>query len=461
MATRQAPRPKRAGENFARSHQFSKAENDAPTSKKPRFDIRNPSALAPDAPEEDAVLELDEIGKGGQGTKRNAVNLDGYDSDSENEGFDARVEAKGKKEKAEVEEEADMFADLEEQFKDGDEDEDEETCTGKKSKGKEVRFLEEEEIEGQVAGSKSGGHVSADFSVNGNGINARKGKGFDRTKVDKEESTDSEVEVGEQEVDEEVGAGGLKSHAPKLDAFNMKGELEEGRFDASGNYVRKAGDSDAVHDSWLEGVSKRDMKRAAEAAEKRDDERRAQRLKDDQMLTSDILGTLISTLKKGETVLEALARLGKGRDRKPKWQNKKNRKKNDADEMDVDPHKIEEDPAETKRRETVEDITAAANQLLTRGQTEIYEAEREMLIRQYRRETGEDWIEPAVQDAILEEVQSWEYQWADARDGGEVHGPYEGPMMKQWQDAGFFGEGVEFRRAGNEGGDWTRIVDFT
>ena len=41
----------------------------------------------------------------------------------------------------------------------------------------------------------------------------------------------------------------------------MKNEQEEGRFDAQGNFVRKAADPDAVHDLWLEGVSKKDMKK--------------------------------------------------------------------------------------------------------------------------------------------------------------------------------------------------------
>jgi CD2 antigen cytoplasmic tail-binding protein 2 len=32
-------------------------------------------------------------------------------------------------------------------------------------------------------------------------------------------------------------------------------------------------------------------------------------------------------------------------------------------------------------------------------------------------------------------------------------------MMVPWQDAGYFGEGVEFRKAGG-GGPWSRMVDF-
>ncbi|KAK3170010.1 hypothetical protein OEA41_009395 [Lepraria neglecta] len=458
---RPAPRPKRAGEEFARNHY----DNSGPESKKPRFDVRNPSALAPDAPEEDAILEADEIGKRGQQTKRNAVNIDGYESDSSNEGFDARADAKAKQGKAvsksKDEQENDMFADLEGDLKDGDEDE-EVSAEGKK-KRKEVKFLGEEEIEGQVGSSKSGGHVSADLLINGHG----KGKWKEK---DEEVESSSESDVGEEEraeivegMDEELGAGGKKAHAPKLDAFNMKNEQEEGRFDAQGNFVRKAADPDAVHDSWLEGVSKKDMKKAKEAADKRDEERRRKRIEDDSVLTSDILKVLIPYLERGETVLEALARLGRGKKKeKPKRQNKGRRKAEDA--MDVDQEKAAEDPAETKRREAVEAITGAADQLLTRGQVEIYNAEREMLMRQYSRETGEDWVDaPKDEDAEesadgVREAKQWEYRWEDGRDGGQANGPYDGAMMVSWNDAGYFGEGVEFREAGKEG--WCRSVDF-
>ena len=465
---RPAPRPSRGGEEFARTHYL---DEEGPSLKKPRFDVRNPSALAPDAPEEDAILEADEIGKRGQQTKRNAVNIDGYESDSSNEGFDARADAKAKEVKkkggisgsgngGEQEEENDMFADLDEGLNDGDEDE-EVTGEGKKRK-KEVHFLAEDEIEGQVAGSKSGGHVRADLLMNGHGASQRKGK-------TKDVDSSSESDVGEEEradvgdVDEEIGAGGKKEHAPKLDAFNMKNEQEEGRFDAQGNFVRKAADPDAVHDSWLEGVSKKDMKKAKEAEDKRDEEMRQKRIEDDAVLTSDILKTLIPNLERGETVLEALARLGRGKEKKkPRWQNKNKRKGEDA--MDVDQEKAPEDPAEIRRREAVETITGAADQLLTRGQMEIYDAEREVLMRQYRRETGDDWVD-APRDEEREDsadgvraVKQWEYRWSDGRDGGQINGPYDGNMMVAWNDAGYFGEGVEFRETGLE--RWSRDVDF-
>ena len=465
---RPAPRPSRGGEEFARTHYL---EEEGPSLKKARFDVRNPSALAPDAPEEDAILEADEIGKRGQQTKRNAVNIDGYESDSSNEGFDARADAKAKAVKKKEglggsgdgekqEEENDMFADLNEDLKDGDEDE-ELAGEGKKTR-KEVHFLGEDEIEGQVAGSKSGGHVSADLLLNGDGAPRRNGK---RKEADSssESDVDEEERAAVGEVDEEIGAGGKKEHAPKLDAFNMKNEQEEGRFDAQGNFVRKAADPDAVHDSWLEGVSKKDMKKAKEAADKRDEETRQKRKEDDAILTSDILKTLIPYLERGETVLESLARLGRGKEKKkPKWQNKNRRKADDA--MDVDHEKASEDPAEIRRRETVEAITGAADKLLTRGQTEIYDAERELLMRQYSRETGEYWVDaPEADEGQVGvdgtgEAKQWEYRWADGRDGGQVNGPYDGSMMVAWNDAGYFGEGVEFRDAGQE--RWSRHVEF-
>ncbi|KAI4117004.1 MAG: hypothetical protein LQ338_007627 [Usnochroma carphineum] len=473
---RPKPRPKRDSEQFARTHHLEDGE---PSAKKPRFDVRNPSALAPDAPEDDVILEADEIGKRGQQTKRNAVNIDGYDSDSSNEGFNARADAKAKEAEkkgkngagSKDEEENDMFADLDEDLKDGDEDE-ELVREGKKQK-KNVRFLETDEIEGQVAGSKGGGHVSADFSLNGRGPSGQSnGRRRDQDK-EAESSSESDVddeeraEVGE-DVDEEIGAGGKKAHAPKLDAFNMKTEQEEGRFDAQGNYIRKAADPDAVHDLWLEGVSKKDMKKAKEAADKRDEERRQRNIEADAVLTSDVLKTLIPCLEKGETVLEALARLGRAKEKNmPKWQNKnKNKnKRNSDDAMDVDIEKPPEDPAEVRRKKAVETITEAADRLLSRGQTEIYDAEREMLIRQYSRETGEDWVDPAPDETDADDAdgagrtKQWEYRWIDGRDGGQVNGPYDGAMMASWNEAGYFGEGVEFRRV-DAGGEWNRSVDF-
>ena len=240
-------RPKRAGDQFAHAY-----EN---TTKKPRFDYRNPSTLAADAPEEDIILDADVIGKGGRQIKRNAVNIDGYESDSDNDNFNARAAERDRRksdenEKSKDEEQDDMFADLEVEVQGGTAsgDDDEDVAKEGKKRKKEVKFMDQANIEGQVLSSKSGGHVSSDLLLN------RRGK--DREQSEESESSGEEEyrdvlpEGLDDELALEVGAGSKKKHAPRLDAFNLREEEEEGKYDAAGNYVRKAADPDADNDRW-------------------------------------------------------------------------------------------------------------------------------------------------------------------------------------------------------------------
>ena len=425
-----------------------------PSNQTPQFDIRNPSALVDDTtddnPPDDAFLTADIIGKRGAQIKRNAVEVDGYGSDSSNEGFDGRAQRKQKqkrqkeKEVEEAADDGDMFGDL---ASDDDGEEKPAEPAGKEGK-KNVRFLAESEIEGQVDGSKSGGHVSADFSLTGEKPHSDSDDESDAADSERAElATDGEDAV-------EIGAGGKKSHAPKLDAFNMKSEQQEGRFDDQGNYVRKAADADAGFDSWLDGVSKKDMKKAKEAAEKREGETKKKRREEDGVGIGEVVGRLIVRLEIGETALEALARLGRGK----KAKGKKTVKRKGA--MDLDEEKdVEEEEAETRRKAEVEAITEAADLLYSRGQVDVYEMEREALARFFVKETGDAWMEPKKQEPDgVRDLKQWEYRWSDARDGGEVHGPYEGGMMVQWSEAGYFGDGVEFREVGGKG--WSRVVDF-
>ncbi|EER27450.1 Lin1 family protein [Coccidioides posadasii C735 delta SOWgp] len=440
MLSNTIARPKRAADDYARQH-HNEYDPDGPSStKKARFDLRNPSTLIPDATEEDAVLDADEIGRRGQRIKRNAVNIDGYDSDSENENFDARAEARVKSSKAENDvDEDDMFAEVEEEMGVPEDD------LGKAKK--QVRFLNDDEIEGQVNNSRSGGKVRLD-NIDPKG----KGKGKAVEEDSSESDTDEEGRADLGGVDKELGAGGKKTHAPLLDAFNMRSEQEEGRFDEAGNYIRKAADPDAIHDSWLEGLSKKDMKKARAAAEKREEERRQKSIADASILTGDVLKTLIASLHRGETILDALARLGKGQKRRPKWQNKQKNKHKKSNGAAEDVEMTEESPADAARKRAIEEITGAADILLSRGQTEIYDTEREMLTRQYRRETGEEWVDPPrTESAEPEDNENamWEFRWSDARDGGATHGPYEKTTMESWNNAGYFGDGgVEFRKVG-------------
>jgi CD2 antigen cytoplasmic tail-binding protein 2 len=449
-------RPKRAGEDFLRTH------DDA--SKKPRFDYRNPSTLAADAPEEDVILDADVIGKSGNQTKRNAVKIDGYESDSDNDNFNERAAERAQRNKAPAkgskdEEDDDMFADLEEDVQGtADGDDDEELGREGKSRKKDVRFLDAEEIEGQVANSKSGGHVSADLLQNGKQRERAGSVGSESSSGD-EDVRDMIPEEMDPDLAAEIGAGGKKKHAPRLDAFNLRDEEEEGRFDESGNFVRKAVDPDATNDAWLDGLSKKDLRLAKEAEAKREEERKRKAMESDAVLTSDSLSTLLAHLETGETPLEALQRLGRSKTKEikvPKWKQKRMKNKMDIDEPNGGT--TEEDPVETARKAAVEAITGASDAIYSRDQHDIYDTERELLLRQYKRETGEDWKAPApANTASDDQGEMWEYRWSDKRDGEESHGPYDGPTMKAWNEAGYFGEGVEYKKVGDS--EWSRLLD--
>ncbi|KAG9501274.1 hypothetical protein J7337_006958 [Fusarium musae] len=465
MASRySAARPKRDGENFARTHH----NEDSGDSKRVKFDVRNPSTLAPDAREEDAILDADVIGISGA-TKRGAVNLDGYDSDSDNETFNARAENR-KRGKVDILEQLDNYdatnpdpAAPGTAAGDDDDDDDDmfaaDDASGEKEipeegdfdkngrKKDKVRFLDADKIEGVENTSRDKGGIRLD-----------------------DESSDDEADIDlaiqEEGIDEEVGAGGLKKNAPKVEAFNLKQEMEEGQFDQDGNYVRKGGDPDAVHDNWLEGLSKKEMRKAAAAHEKREAEARKQRLEDDEVLVSDLLKTLILNLERAETPLEALARLGKKQTkpkRIPKWKLKKMNK--GAEGMEVDGGENIEDAEQKKIKASIDAITEAADKLLSRDHEEIYEQERELLVRAYRKETGEDWVEPEAsqtnqdEQAAVKPGTMWEFRWIDGRDGNGSQGPYDGATMKAWKDAGYFPEGAVEFRAVEEGREWSLHVD--
>ncbi|KOS20519.1 LIN1-like protein [Escovopsis weberi] len=504
MASRRTmARPKRAGETFARTHHNDDGGGGGEDAKRVKFDVRNPSTLAPDAEEDDAVLDADVIGVRSN-AKRGAVNIDGYDSDSDNENLNARAEARKRGAVNILEQldnynakgdgtgrdpakngEADDDDDDDDMFAGGGDDDDHDNKKGKEDgdgegggggeftksgrKKKDVRFLDSTQIDGQEATSRSGGRIHLD----------------ERESSDDEE--DLELAIEEEGVDEEVGAGGLKRNAPKVEAFHLKAELEEGGFDQDGNYVRKANDPNAVHDNWLDGLSKKDMRRAAAAHERREAEARRRRISEDGVMVADLLALLIPRLERTETPLEALARLGRDQAKMKNKNKKKTRptpswklKKTSKDGMEVDRGDGEggkvEDAKQIEIKEAIDAITDAADKLLSRGHDEIYDQERELLVREYRRETGEDWVErprPAEQEAddgqegggggggsaSAADGQMWEYRWTHGQDDAAKQGPFDGPTMKAWKDAGYFvSQGVEFRPVG--GYDWVTSADF-
>jgi CD2 antigen cytoplasmic tail-binding protein 2 len=203
-------------------------------------------------------------------TRRGRVKDEGYDSDSSDDG-EGVVESRKKGKAVADEDEDDMFA-L------GEKEEKQEESRKKKKE----EYLRLGDIEGQEFNQNSEDDVS--------------------------EESDEPEDEDDAERRKKAGMGF------EMSSFNMRDEMEEGKFTEDGNYVRTF-DPHGVHDKWMDGVDEREIKRA------RRKKRRADKLQKEKMEAEEkeleesggkpaLEKQLLPLLKKGETVLEALQRLG-------------------------------------------------------------------------------------------------------------------------------------------------------
>ncbi|EMR09240.1 hypothetical protein PNEG_02574 [Pneumocystis murina B123] len=339
--------------------------------------------------EEDKLLEAD-LNTKKQNKKR--VWTEGYDSDSSQ---DDRIR--------EERDEIDIFEENERIQSEGNEKEYKNGRIYTEKRGKKTRFVELEEIEGQDFDSR-------------------------REFVD---ILDEDDEEDDEDYDSELGASGRKKNPPKIEAFNMKADFEEGRFDEEGNYIRNAPDLNAKHDIWLEGIRREDILRARKAMEKKEEEDRLLLEKKEELSLENMYETLLSLLEVGETILEALQRLGEGLEQKKRWTNK-NKK---------DLQQLKNEETQKKYRD-IERITELADKLMQYGHNEIYDLTREAIARKYQKETGKVWKNPRKEEL------KYEYKW-EGKD--EIYGPYERLQIKEWHDRGFFTEQkIEIRKIGDQ-----------
>ncbi|KAI1302860.1 hypothetical protein EDD11_005464 [Mortierella claussenii] len=291
-----------------------------------------------------------------------------------------------------------------------------------------------------------------------------KSKAFNKSEIEGEELNLDDLDEAEYDSDGN----------PKIEAFNMKEELEEGgEIDESGNFIRKL-DPERFHDSWLEGVSRKEIQAAQQAHERK--LRQAQDAEKEEaakaMSKTDIYVELVNVLRPSETVIMALQRLGGGKKGGPKG-SKGNKKKpwQKNKGMEEDPPEgssFPESDEEAKRRELIEKLTDLSDRMMAMGHFDIYEETYEQAVRALRRADiiPDDWVigtrvlKPGEQaEAILEDdplfssnPASWEYKWVNPPEGqstDEVFGPFSGPDMKSWNDQGFFSQGILVRKVGD------------
>ncbi|KAJ2226070.1 hypothetical protein IWW45_007613 [Coemansia sp. RSA 485] len=228
-------------------------------------------------------------------------------------------------------------------------------------KKKRKRYLDISEIQGQEMDSQS--RVESRDA----GLKDRKGK---RTEVSWDNS----------DVDDSNDEGRVR-----IEAFNMKDDLEEGQFDAQGNFVWNKKDPQQHQDIWLQGISKTAITQARESAATRESQQtNNQRLANrwQTLSNDDIILGIINQLQPGETILNALARIGG----KPKKKNNKNKNKW-SKKNSVDAKK------EAERRQGIEILTEFADQMMARGVINIYDETFEQFVRQMRvaGRIADDW----------------------------------------------------------------------
>ncbi|KAH9854229.1 hypothetical protein C2E23DRAFT_727171 [Lenzites betulinus] len=345
--------------------------------------------------------------------RKGRVNTEGYESDSSDDGEGV---VNSRKPGAAPDEDEDMFAM-------GEKEEKEEKENGKKKK---EEFLRLGDIEGQEFADGSGGE---------------------------DESEDEEPEDEDDAIRRSKAGMGFE-----LSSFNMREEMEEGKFASDGTYVRTF-DPHAVHDRWMEGMDEKEIKKARK--QHRAQERLQKQLQEAEERELQELGgkdhieqQLVGMLKKGETVLEALQRLGqKAKKNAPAAKKRPNNKtKSDpvAGAMDVD--------AVPKALSEIDEITHYASTLLSLGDTDIYSKTYEELVRAVRASGKVDanWIPPSADV-------KYEYKWdvPEAGQAGEVFGPFGEEDMRAWYGAAYFGpsgEKVKVRKVGGEWGSWGEVV---
>ncbi len=405
-----------------------------PPTKKTRF-------LDPADDETNFANEVDAALENPSAVRKGRVKTEGYESDSSDDGEGVVLSRRPGADGAANEEDEDMFAT-------GPKDEDIKVDAGDEKKGEE--FLRLGDIEGQEFG-----RGSADGDA-------------DDSSGDDEEPEDED----DAERRKKVGMG------YEISSFNMREEMEEGKFSTDGMYVRNF-DPHALHDRWMDGLGEREIKLARKRKRRQEKEQmekiRAEEEELEQLGGKDAVEReVLAMLKKGETVLEALQRLGA--------RNKQSKAKQSrcaalfltAATFLSNPNLIlsssvvsrtakaslQDSRAATDKHPNlpsdVEHLTHLASTLLSLGDTDIYSRTYEELVRSVRSAGNVDpsWVPPSADV-------KYEFKW-DVPDStgeqGQVFGPYSEGEMQSWYRASYFGltgEKVKVRPVGGDWGTWS------
>merc|ERR1719367_1015418 len=269
----------------------------------------------------------------------------------------------------------------------------------------------------------------------------------------------------------------------KVTPFNLKEERQEGEFSKDGNFVWAK--KDEVNDAWLDNIDWIKIKQKSKAeADKEEAEEDAE--DEAQLAYSEILNykQMLEMMQPGESVARSLRRLGGGKAGMSASQRLKMKTKG-----------IQADPNEKENKEKMLKLTGLADGILTRsGNTEIYEETFESIMHKIKTEEekklgpktaipegvdDDDALdmfadslddskpststkkapeptksaEPALSDDVM-----WEFKWKE--EDTEVHGPHSSQSMLDWQESGYFSDGVLVRKMGTGEFRDSKRIDF-
>lgn len=342
--------------------------------------------------------------------RKGAIKNEGYESDSSNEGGESVVRSRTKKND---DDDDDMFG--------GDSDKPKEDSKSS------TKPLELGDIEGQEFGGLG----------------------------DRQAGEDSEGYSSGDAEDEEAEMGG------QLSAFNMKEEMREGQFVDDGTYVENTRDPHAMHDAWMDNTDKASRKRIREAHKERlrkekEEYEHAQALNAQGGRKEETMIALAEMTQRGETVLEALQRLGKAREKV---------KKKGGEEL-------------KEASKDVEKFTELVNIMVSLGVAEVYDWEHEQFVRNVKRSgyVKDDWVPSSYKkEDDSQNVQPdtsndplWEYKQtptyiaslpaAERPVEVQIFGPFKQTDLLNWVKGGYLGPNGSYIKVrsvnGESRGDW-------
>lgn len=253
----------------------------------------------------------------------------------------------------------------------------------------------------------------------------------------------------------------------KITPFNLKEEQQEGSFSKDGNFVWDK--KDELKDAWLDDIDwmkvKTKSKKELEKEEQEDED-------EDEMQENyseiENYKLMMEFMRPGESVAKALRRLGGGKaamSASQRWKKKK--------------AGVVEDPEEKENKEKMLKLTGFADSILSRsGNMEIYEETYEGILFKIKadeekkikpktaipEDIDEDDALDMFADSLDDKSEStkektdtkkiglsddvmWEFKWKE--DDEEVHGPHPSQSMLDWQESGYFEDGVLVRKVGS------------